>query len=100
VDLLEQHRGYQRRVGLATVGEVADRLGVSTSWVYANKEKLGAIRLGRGPKARLRFDLERAIGAVTSAPQAEPRRPARPPRRPSLPPGVELIEARRYPAGS
>lgn len=100
VDLLEQHRGCRRRVGLATVGEVADRLGVSTSWVYANKERLGAIRLGRGPKARLRFDLERATGAVNSAAREEQPRPAAPRARLSLPPGVELIEARRYRAGS
>jgi hypothetical protein len=41
---------------LLTVAEVATRLRVNPSWVYAHQEELGAIRLGSGPKARLRFD--------------------------------------------
>jgi hypothetical protein len=41
---------------LLTVAEVAQRYRVQASWVYAHKRKLGAIRLGTGPKARLRFD--------------------------------------------
>lgn len=41
---------------LLTVAEVAARLNVSHAWVYAHKHELGAIRLGNGPKARLRFE--------------------------------------------
>ena len=41
---------------LLTVAEVAARLNVSHAWVYAHKRDLGAIRLGNGPKARLRFE--------------------------------------------
>lgn len=52
------------RVGVA---EVARRYGVSTSWVYHHADELGAIRLGNGPRARLRFDLERVDEAMTSS---------------------------------
>lgn len=41
---------------LATAAELATQLGVSRAYVYEHAERLGAIRLGRGPRARLRFD--------------------------------------------
>jgi hypothetical protein len=41
---------------LMTVAQVRDEFGVSADWLYANAEALGAIRLGSGPRARLRFD--------------------------------------------
>ena len=41
---------------LLTVAEVADRLKMSPKWVYAHQRHLGVIKLGDGPKARLRFD--------------------------------------------
>lgn len=41
---------------LATAAELAAQLGVSRAYVYEHAERLGAIRLGRGPRARLRFD--------------------------------------------
>jgi hypothetical protein len=41
---------------LLTPSEVADRFAVSRTWVYEHATELGAIRLGDGPKARLRFD--------------------------------------------
>jgi hypothetical protein len=45
---------------------LAQRLGVSVDWVRANADKLGVIRLGNGPRARLRFD-PRNIGELTTA---------------------------------
>jgi hypothetical protein len=39
-----------------SAAEVARRYGVDRSWVYAHAEELGAMRLGGGPRARLRFD--------------------------------------------
>ena len=81
-------------LGLVDAAEVAQRLGVHESWVYAHAEELGAIRLGDGQKARLRFDLERvarAIGATEPGPRK--RGPGRP-RRHGLPSGVRLIEGR------
>jgi hypothetical protein len=45
-------------IGLATAADVAELYGVSVSWVYANKRRLGAVLLDDGPEARLRFDFE------------------------------------------
>jgi hypothetical protein len=81
-------------IGLADVAEVAQRLRVHENWVYAHAEELGAIRLGGGEKARLRFDLERvacAIGVTGSARRG--RGPGRPSRH-GLQAGVRPIEGR------
>jgi len=48
---------------LATAEEVAEALGVTRTWVYANQKRLQAVRLGTGPRARLRFDLKKATRA-------------------------------------
>ena len=50
--------------GLLTVSEVARRLNVSPQWVYAHQRDLGAIRLGCGPKARLRFDVTAVLDTL------------------------------------
>lgn len=50
--------------GLVGARELAEELGVSTDYVYAHATELGAIRLGAGPKARIRFDLDRARQAL------------------------------------
>ena len=42
-------------VGLLTAKEKAIELQTSTEWVRRHADELGAIRLGDGPKARLRF---------------------------------------------
>ena len=57
VELLREE-GVVSRGGprLLTVAAVAQEFGVSTDWVYANAGRLGAIRLGSGPRARLRFE--------------------------------------------
>jgi excisionase family DNA binding protein len=41
---------------LLTPAELAEYLSVERSYVYEHASELGAIRLGTGPKARLRFD--------------------------------------------
>jgi hypothetical protein len=43
---------------LVTVAELASWLQVEPSYVYEHADELGAMRLGNGPKARLRFDPE------------------------------------------
>jgi hypothetical protein len=43
--------------------ELAGQLGVSRDWVYENKVRLGGVPLGDGPKARWRFDVEKARAA-------------------------------------
>ncbi len=62
---------------LVDAATVADTLGLTRSTVYARADELGAIRLGDGPKPRLRFDLERARSAWRGSgrePAPEPRR--------------------------
>ena len=63
--------------------------------------ELGALRLGDGPKARLRFDLERARAALAEMnardqppPDKPPRRRRGRPRKRAEPPGVQLIQGR------
>ena len=100
VELLERRGGGQpaHEEGLATAAELAALLGVHKSWVYAHQELLGGVRLGSGPKARLRFDAARAKWALQherKARSASPRRrPGRPRKRNMLPPGVKLLTGR------
>lgn len=44
---------------LLDVRDVARWLGTHPNWVYDRSEALGAIRLGDGPNAPLRFDPDR-----------------------------------------
>jgi hypothetical protein len=44
------------RAPLVDVGALAAELGVSRAYVYEHADELGALRLGKGPKAPLRFD--------------------------------------------
>lgn len=76
VEMLEK-RGLQRRE-LVDAAELARRLGIERSWVYSHAIELGAVKLGSGPKPRLRFDPEiaaRVLRKVGEGPAAEP--PAR-----------------------
>ena len=41
-----------------TAAQIAERFHVHVSWVYAHKDALGAIRIGKGARPRLRFDPE------------------------------------------
>jgi hypothetical protein len=61
---LDAHGESATDGGLLTVSQVARRLNVSRHWVYAHKRDLGAIRLGQGPKARLRFDASAVLTAL------------------------------------
>jgi hypothetical protein len=65
---------------LLTVAEVAERLKMSPKWVYAHQRRLGVIKLGDGPKARLRFD-PRAVEELRQ-PDAGPDLTAAPPEQP------------------
>jgi hypothetical protein len=65
---------------LVDVKATAAALGVAPSFVYEHADELGAVRLGDGPRARLRFDIEQARQAMMRrteppvAPVALPRR--------------------------
>jgi hypothetical protein len=58
VQLLE--RGGPGAFELLDAKELAQKLNVSVDYVYAHATDLGAMRLGDGPKARLRFELHTA----------------------------------------
>jgi hypothetical protein len=56
---------------LLTAAEVARWWGVERSWVYQHALRLGVIRLGDGPRPRLRFDpalVARRLGDPARAP--------------------------------
>jgi hypothetical protein len=50
--------GENAREPLLDAAGIAHWLGVDRGWVYENAAELGALRLGSGPRARLRFDPE------------------------------------------
>jgi hypothetical protein len=62
---------------LVSAAEVARELNVGRQWVYEHAEQLGARRLGDGPRARLRFDLEtvRAASVCLASKQSHGRNP-------------------------
>ena len=60
---------------LVDARELADRLGVHPSFVYAHATELGAMRLGTGRKARIRFDVDRARQALDARRRRSPGRP-------------------------
>jgi len=82
VELLEDETptapSAKRLVDAATLARL---LGVSRATVYARADELGAIRVGSGKRARLRFDPAALLGARSSdsaggsAPGPGPRRP-------------------------
>jgi hypothetical protein len=68
-DLIAQQPPQPPR--LLDARELAARLGVRRSWVYAHARRLGPVRLGDGPLAPLRFDLQAARATIaTPAPSA------------------------------
>jgi hypothetical protein len=75
-------RGEDVAAELVDAAEIARRCNLSRDYVYSNAERLGAVKLGDGPRARLRFDpatvAERLSAQPDSAPTPAPtRRPRR-----------------------
>lgn len=64
--------------GLMSATEVARELNVGRQWVYEHARELGALRLGKGPRARLRFDLETVFAATVclASKQSDGRNPS------------------------
>lgn len=91
---------------LLNAAEVAERFAVRPGWVYQHAPDLGAIKLGDGPRARLRFDSARvdeylarsSTGGATAETAAATRRRSRRRRSPA---SAELLPIRgeRPPAG-
>jgi hypothetical protein len=73
VELLRNERA--RTFALVDARELADQLGVHVSFVYAHATELGAIRLGNGRKARIRFELDRARELLEAGPRQGRGRP-------------------------
>jgi hypothetical protein len=72
-DLLkEQHPDAE----LVDAAAIARRFGVSRDFVYQHADELGAVRLGDGPKARLRFDQSK-VGRALRKPTEKTTRSAR-----------------------
>lgn len=101
VEILERRRVAPGE--LIDAGELARRFGVSRAWVYSNAELLGAIRLGGGRRARLRFDPYAVARALAGDNVAAPR-PVRAPARQRMhrrPDAVLLpIDTSRGPRGA
>lgn len=64
-----------------TAAQVAAWWGVDRGWVYANAERLGAMRLGSGARPRLRFDPARVGEALGQRPDRALQAATRPRRR-------------------
>jgi hypothetical protein len=88
---------------LLTAADVAQRFGVTRQWAYQHAGQLGALRLGDGPKARLRFDPAKVTAALDACslsrqPQEPQTRSVKPNRRPrarrSIGTEVELLPIR------
>ncbi|HEY7932974.1 MAG TPA: hypothetical protein VID48_04035 [Solirubrobacteraceae bacterium] len=58
------HRDPQRQPELITAGELAHQLRVERPWIYKHRHLLGGQRIGDGPKAPWRFELETAKQAL------------------------------------
>lgn len=104
VELLQTEAMESRQQrGLVDAATAARLLGVSRGTIYAKAKELGAIRLGNGRRARLRFDPRRLLAsgeAGASSTDAPQRRPPRP-RRASHEDGIELLPILRpAPPGS
>jgi hypothetical protein len=99
--LLHEHHNTDARPAparLLDATQLARHLSVTRTWVYEHTQQLGAIRLGTGSKARLRFDLDTVTAAIknlhkptpgSAAPASETPRRGRPRRRPQ--PAVPLL---------
>lgn len=85
IELLhERTQHLQHPESLIDVAELARRTGLSRTWIYEHARDLGAIRLGDGPRARLRFNpdtvkrlLEREPPPRVEPTPARQRRPIR-----------------------
>lgn len=56
---------------LIDVAEVARRFSLSRDYVYEHADDLGAVRLGSGPKARLRFSPTTVRERLSGSPKRE-----------------------------
>jgi hypothetical protein len=80
---------------LVDAAAVARLLGVSRATVYAKADELGAIRVGNGKRARLRFDPARIVaGRQSGSSKPSKARERHRSRRSSQSPNTELLPIR------
>jgi hypothetical protein len=89
------------RATLVDAQTLAEMLGVGRAYVYEHADELGAIRLGSGTRARLRFDPERATHCLAGRKSQQDTSPAKPAvrrtrRRRSMGTTVELLPIRGH----
>lgn len=81
VELLREAGGLDVEARYVDAATLAGQLGIDRDWVYRHAHQLGAIRLGQGPRGRLRFDRELVADRLAGADPESWRPPRRPPRR-------------------
>jgi hypothetical protein len=89
VELLREETSPRATPALVDAATVARALGVSRATVYEHARRLGALRLGDGPRGRLRFVLEEAVEAWTAREGSRGSRDA------EVPPATEVPRRRR-----
>jgi hypothetical protein len=91
--LADQLAEPRRPKPLMSAAEVAAFLGIDAEFVRDHADELQALRLGDGPKARLRFRPEAVEEFLVSKPEPKPV-PTRRRRRRSSPSNVKLLPIR------
>ena len=79
--------GHEPDVGLVVLvdaAEIARRFGLTPATVRARADEFGVIRLGEGPKPRLRFDPAKVAVALTDCQAGRSPEPAEVPAQPTL----------------
>jgi hypothetical protein len=89
----EMLRGEDIAGEMTDAAGIARRFGVSRDWVYDHADELGAIRLGSGPRARLRLDPAKVEQCLSREKATTPKGQARRRRR-NAKPGVDLLPIR------
>jgi hypothetical protein len=87
---------------LVTPAQLAAHLGVSRNFIYEHSDELGGLRLGSGPRARLRFDVEDVrrrlssclVSRGSAAPESAPGPASRSRRRARTGSSVQLLPIR------
>jgi len=91
VELLADEHASPPTARLLDAAHLAELLGVSRATIYEHADALGAVRLGDGPRGRLRFDVETALAASNRRDRPEPEPVPATPRRRTSPRAPALL---------
>jgi transposase-like protein len=70
--VVERLREDGAAVSMVSVAEVARRFGISRDYIYDHAAELGAVRLGDGPRARLRLDPAKVAARLSKSASPSP----------------------------